>query len=47
MALSVIAINAAKVRDRPYTITHSDGLFFYMTHNGGRYWRMNYRYLGK
>ena len=38
------AIKAAKGRDK---LTDGDGLFLYVTPKGGRYWRMNYRYLGK
>lgn len=47
MALSVVSIKAAKGRDKPYKLTDGDGLFLYVAPNGGRYWRMNYRYLGK
>ena len=47
MGLTAVAIKAAKGRDRPYKLTDGDGLFLYVTPNGGRYWRMNYRHLGK
>lgn len=47
MALSAVAIKAAKGREKPYKLTDGDGLFLYVTPKGGRYWRMNYRYLGK
>ena len=47
MALSAAAIRNIKVRAKPYKLTDSDGLFLYVTPNGGRYWRMNYRHLGK
>lgn len=47
MGLSVVAIKAAKGRNKPYRLTDSDGLFLLVTPNGGRYWRMNYRCLGK
>ena len=47
MALTAVAIKNAKGREKPYKLTDSDGLFLYVTPNGGRYWRMNYRYLGK
>ncbi|BAI98046.1 integrase [Sphingobium sp. TA15] len=47
MALSAVAIKAAKGRAKPYKLTDGDGLFLYVTPKGGRYWRMNYRYLGK
>jgi len=47
MALTAVAIKAAKGREKPYKLTDSDGLFLFITPNGGRYWRMNYRHLGK
>ncbi|UXC91491.1 tyrosine-type recombinase/integrase [Sphingobium sp. RSMS] len=47
MGLTAVAIKAAKGRDKPYKLTDGDGLFLYVTPNGGRYWRMNYRHLGK
>jgi integrase len=45
--LTALAIKNAKGRAKPYKLTDSDGLFLYVTPNGGRYWRMNYRHLGK
>jgi hypothetical protein len=47
MALTAVAIKNAKGREKAYKLTDSDGLFLYVTPAGGRYWRMNYRYLGK
>jgi integrase len=47
MALSVVAIKAAKGRGKPYKLTDTDGLYLLVTPAGGRYWRMNYRHLGK
>lgn len=47
MALSVVAIKAAKGRAKPYKLTDSDGLYLLVTPSGARYWRMNYRHLGK
>lgn len=47
MALSVVAIKAAKNRDKAYKLSDSDGLYLLVTPAGGRYWRMNYRHLGK
>jgi len=47
MALTAAAIKNAKGREKPYKLTDSDGLFLYVTPNGERYWRMNYRHLGK
>jgi hypothetical protein len=47
MALTAAAIKNAKGKAKPYKLTDSDGPFLYVTPNGGRYWRMNYRHLGK
>lgn len=47
MTLSVVAINAAKSRDKPYKLSDLDGLYLLVTPADGRYWRMNYRHLGK
>jgi len=47
MALSVVAIKAAENRDKAYKLSDRDGLYLLATPSGGRYWRMNYRYLGK
>ncbi|MEG3147691.1 tyrosine-type recombinase/integrase [Sphingomonas sp. RT2P30] len=47
MALSVVAIKAAKNREKPYKLSDTDGLYLLVTPCGARYWRMNYRHLGK
>ena len=47
MGLTAIAIKAAKGRAKPYKLTDSDGLHLLVLPSGGRYWRMNYRILGK
>ncbi len=47
MALSVVAIKAAAGRDKAYKLGDLDGLYLLVTPSGGRYWRMNYRHLGK
>lgn len=47
MALSVVAIKAAKSRDKANKLSDSDGLYLLVAPAGGRYWRMNYRHLGK
>jgi integrase len=47
MALTAVSIKNAKGRKKPYKLTDGDGLFLYVTPNGGRYWRMNYRHHGK
>jgi integrase len=47
MALTAIAIKNAKSRAKSYKLTDSDGLYLLVTPGGARYWRMNYRHLGK
>jgi hypothetical protein len=47
MGLTAVAIKAAKGRAQQYKRADSDGLHFLFLPSGGRYWRMNYRYLGK
>jgi len=47
MALTFAAIKNAKGQAKPYKLTDGDGLYLYVTPNGSRYWRMNYRHLGK
>jgi Arm DNA-binding domain len=47
MGLTAVAFKAAKGRDKPYKLKDSDGLHLLFLPSGARYWRMNYRYLGK
>lgn len=47
MALSAVAIRNAKARDKAYKLTDGDGLYLMVMPSGARYWRMNYRFLGK
>lgn len=47
MALTAVAIKAAKCRDKAYKLTDGEGLYLTVMPNGSRYWRMNYRHLGK
>ena len=47
MGLTAVAIKAAKGRTKPYKLTDSDGLHLLVLPSGGRYWRTNYRFLGK
>ena len=46
MGLTAVAINAAKGRAKDYKLADSDGLYLLVKPNGGRYWRMNYRFRG-
>ncbi|AYJ87452.1 DUF4102 domain-containing protein [Sphingomonas paeninsulae] len=47
MTLSVVAIKAAKGRDKIYKLADAGGLFLMVTPSGGRRWQMSYRYLDK
>jgi integrase len=47
MALTAVAIRNAKGRAKPYKLTDGGGLYLLVSPNGARYWRMNYRHLGK
>jgi hypothetical protein len=47
MNLSDLAIRNAKPQDKPYKLTDGGGMFLLVQPNGGKYWRLAYRYLGK
>jgi hypothetical protein len=47
MALSSLALSKAKPREKPYKLAEGHGLYLLITPQGGRYWRMNYRFEGK
>jgi Arm DNA-binding domain len=47
MALTAAAIKSAKPKPVQFKLTDSDGLHLLVLPNGGRYWRMNYRFNGK
>ena len=47
MGLTAVAIKAAKGRDKQYKLADSGGLHLLVLPSGQRYWRMNYRHLGK
>lgn len=47
MALSSLAVTKAKPRDKQYKLADGHGLYLLVTPQGGRYWRMNYRFDGK
>ncbi|MCJ2188198.1 tyrosine-type recombinase/integrase [Novosphingobium beihaiensis] len=47
MALTFVAIKNAKSRVKPYKLADSAGLYLLVMPNGGRLWRMNYRFNGK
>jgi integrase len=47
MALSNTAIINAKAADKSYKIYDTDGLFLQVTPQGGKWWRLKYRFDGK
>lgn len=47
MALTALAINAAKPKDKPYKLSDELGLCLLIMPTGGRLWRFNYRFGGK
>lgn len=47
MALTAMAINAAKPKDKPYKLSDELGLCLLIMPTGGRLWRFNYRFGGK
>ncbi|MEJ2125122.1 MAG: Arm DNA-binding domain-containing protein, partial [Alphaproteobacteria bacterium] len=44
MALTEIAIKSAKLKDKPYKISDTLGLYLLVQPNGSRLWRLKYRY---
>jgi len=44
--LTDITIRQAKFKDKPYKLSDSHGLYLLVS-KAGKYWRMNYRFLGK
>jgi integrase len=47
MLLTNTAIKNAKPKDKPYKLADGDGLYLLVKPNGGKYWRLKYRYVGK
>jgi len=47
MPLANTAIEKAKPRAKPYKLYDSEGLYVIITPKGGKWWRFNYRYVGK
>lgn len=46
MALTDTAIRNAKPQDKPYKMADAEGMFL-LINKSGKYWRLDYRYLGK
>lgn len=47
MALTELEIKKAKPQEKPYKLTDGDGMYLFIHTNGGKYWRMDYRFGGK
>ncbi len=47
MALTDTAIRNAKPKDRPYKLADEKGLYLLVNSNGGKWWRLKYRFAGK
>jgi len=47
MTLTTIEISKAKATDKPQKLTDGGGLFLLVHPNGGKYWRLAYRFAGK
>jgi integrase len=45
--ISDIQARKAKAQDKPYKLTDEKGLYLYITPQGGKLWRFDYRYEGK
>ncbi len=47
MALTDLKVKAAKPAEKRYKLSDGNGLYLSVETNGGRYWRLAYRFLGK
>lgn len=47
MALTELEIKKAKSTDKPYRMTDGGGMCLFVHPNGGKYWRLSYRFGGK
>lgn len=47
MPLTDIAVRSAKPEDKPYKKGDEKGMFLLVTPNGGKWWRLKYRFGGK
>tara|TARA_R110001592_G_C13163626_1_gene749162 strand:+ start:241 stop:1473 length:1233 start_codon:yes stop_codon:yes gene_type:complete len=47
MALTTVAAKQAKPQDKQYKLADEKGLYLQVMPNGGKYWRLKYRYSGK
>ncbi len=47
MSLTDVAVRTAKPRETPYKLSDGGGLYLLVKPDGARYWRMDYRWVGK
>lgn len=47
MALTAIQVKSAKATDKPAKLSDGGGMFLLVQPNGGKYWRLAYRFAGK
>ncbi len=47
MPLSDVKVRNAKPDSKPYKLTDGDGMYLHVTPEGGKYWRLKYRFVGK
>ncbi len=47
MPLTDVAVRTAKSRETPYKLSDGGGLYLLVKPDGARYWRMDYRWVGK
>jgi integrase len=47
MSLSALDVRNAKPKDKPYKLSDEKGMHLEVRPNGSRYWRLQYRHLGK
>ncbi|KGR93238.1 tyrosine-type recombinase/integrase [Burkholderia sp. ABCPW 111] len=47
MPLTDVQVRNAKAGTTPYKLTDGEGMYLFVHPNGGKYWRMFYRFLGK
>ena len=45
--LTDVAVRKAKPEAKPYKLADGGGMFLFMHHNGGKYWRMDYSFADK
>lgn len=47
MPLTALAVKQAKPKDKDYKLADGGGMYLLVTKNGGKYWRLKYRFAGK